>query len=300
VDKNADGDYLLSSRYTDCIYKISGKDGSVLWRLGGDESSFVLDGFNFSKQHDARFIEETEDLTIISFLDNASDGINKTSNVSSGLLVALDTSASPMVAKVLRRWTRPDEGVSDLRGNFQLLPNRNWFAGWSENSYISEHSWDGEVLMEAQFASKRFVTYRAWKHNFTGNPLEPPVLKTYVFGVSPETSTTVGYVSWNGATEVAAWEVYRNSSSAAPLERFSKNGFETMFQLPGFEDGLFVRAVSAGGDVLGQSDVVLAIPPRSWRSETSKAGSADPQSESKESIPMERLLTSGVSTGWYG
>jgi len=265
VDKNAEGDYLVSSRYTDCIYKVSGKDGSVLWRLGGDESSFVLDGFNFSRQHDARFIEQTEDLTVVSFLDNASDGINKTSNVSSGLLVALDTSASPMVAKVLRRWTRPDNALSDLRGNFQMLPNRNFFAGWSDNSYISEHTYDGDVVMTAQFASKRFVTYRAWKHNFTGNPSEPPILKTYAFGVSPASTTTVGYVSWNGATEVDTWLVYRNSTGTEPLARIKKDGFETMFQLDGYKDSLYVQALSATGDVLGQSLATSTTKPREPR-----------------------------------
>ena len=34
VDKNADGDYLISARYTNAIYKISGKDGSIIWRFG--------------------------------------------------------------------------------------------------------------------------------------------------------------------------------------------------------------------------------------------------------------------------
>src|ERR1700744_3370003 len=73
VDKNSEGDYLLSTRYTNAIYKVSGKDGSIVWQLGGDHNSFVMDGFNFSKQHDARFIEQNATTTIISFLDNASD-----------------------------------------------------------------------------------------------------------------------------------------------------------------------------------------------------------------------------------
>lgn len=265
VDKSPEGDYLISSRYTDCIYKVSGKDGSVLWRLGGDESSFVLEGFNFSKQHDARFVEETDDLTVISFLDNASDGVNNmTSDASSGLLIALDTSGSPMVARVLRRWTRPDERVSHLRGNFQMLPNGNLFAGWSDNSYISEHTYDGDVVMTANFASQRFVTYRTWKHNFTGYPSEPPTLKLYAFGMSPASSTTVGYVSWNGATEVATWMVYRNSSSTAPLAHVGRDGFETMFQLDGFEESLYIEAVSAAGQVLGQSQPVWTTVPRNW------------------------------------
>ena len=53
VDKNDDGDYMISARYTNAIYKISEKDGSLLWTLGGLNSDFELEkGFNFSRQHD--------------------------------------------------------------------------------------------------------------------------------------------------------------------------------------------------------------------------------------------------------
>lgn len=64
VDRNSDGDYLVSARYTDTIYKISSRDGKVLWSLGGPESSFKLDGFTFARQHDARFIEENATTTV--------------------------------------------------------------------------------------------------------------------------------------------------------------------------------------------------------------------------------------------
>ena len=105
VDKDANGDYMVSARHTDCMYKISGTDGHVIWRLGGDESSFVLDGFNFSKQHDARFIEQNATTTLVSFLNNASGGVqNATSSHSTAYLVALETQTQPMVARVVRRW----------------------------------------------------------------------------------------------------------------------------------------------------------------------------------------------------
>ena len=53
VDKNRDGDYLVSARHTLAVYKLSGKDGRILWTLQGADSTFRLDGFNFSSQHDA-------------------------------------------------------------------------------------------------------------------------------------------------------------------------------------------------------------------------------------------------------
>ena len=35
IDKNKHGDYLISARHVSCVYKISGKDGHVVWRLNG-------------------------------------------------------------------------------------------------------------------------------------------------------------------------------------------------------------------------------------------------------------------------
>lgn len=267
VDKNDDGDYMISARYTDCIYKISGTDGHVIWRLGGDESSFVLDGFSQSKQHDGRFVSSNATTTVISFLDNGGDGVhNATSNVSTSYLIALETSVTPMVARVIRRWTRPDGHISPARGNFQLLPNGNAFTAWSGNSYITEHSPDGDLLMEAQFASERFVTYRSYKHNFTGNPSEPPTLKSFAYGTSPATSTTVCYISWNGATEVDSWAFYRNDSATDPIGSAHKTGFETMFQVSGFHPSLYAEAISATGQVLDRSPVQLTNKPQAWQS----------------------------------
>lgn len=202
VDQDTNGDYIISARHMDCIYEISGTDSHIVWRLGGDESSFTLDAFNFLKQHDARFIEQNATTTVISFLDNAVNGAhNATSSHSSSYLVALETAIDPMVARVVRRWNRPDGNLTRARGNVQLLPSGNLFTAWSGNAYITEHTFDGDLLLEARFTSTRFITYRSYKHNFTAHPSEPPTLKAQSYGVSPETTTTVRYVSWNGATK---------------------------------------------------------------------------------------------------
>jgi hypothetical protein len=260
VDKDANGDYMISARHADCIYKISGTDGRIIWRLGGDDSSFVLQGFNFSKQHDARFVEQNATTTVISFLDNAVDGKhNATSDHSTAYLVALETSTLPMVARVIRRWIRPDGKHTRARGNVQLLPNSNVFTAWSGNAYITEHTFDGDLLLEARFSSHRFVTYRSYKHNFTAHPSEPPTLRSQAYGASPETTTTVCYISWNGATEIDSWEFYRNDSTAVPIGRVQRSGFETMFQITGFHPSLYAQAVSATGKSLGRSPAVLTV-----------------------------------------
>jgi hypothetical protein len=277
VDKTAQGDYLISARYTNSIYKISGIDGSVMWQLGGKNSSFVLDGFNFSSQHDARVVKENTTTTIISFLNNASDGVTITANYSSAMLVELYTATSPMTAKVIRRWDRPDKALSHLRGNVQILPDSNLFIGWSDNGYISEFTADGDCVLEAKFVSDNFVSYRAYKFNFTADPVEMPTLKAYVIGESPDSASTTYYVSWNGATKVSYWNFYGSQNS---LQEFSligsapKSGFETVYKSATHERWTFAEALSANGESLGNSSTqATTTPPRfkfnPWHSDES-------------------------------
>jgi hypothetical protein len=90
VDKFDNGDYLLSSRALDTIYRINATDKSIAWRLGGKYSDFVMD-FNFSSQHHAKVYTENETATVISFFDNASNDVGSegTANTSSAKLVAI-------------------------------------------------------------------------------------------------------------------------------------------------------------------------------------------------------------------
>ena len=106
-----------------------------------------------------------------------------------------------MVATLLHRALRPDGALTHLRGNMQHLANGNLLGAWSENGYISEHTPDNQVVFEASFASQRFVSYRAYKYNFIGQPLEPPIVKAFASVTERRDLTTVVYVSWNGATE---------------------------------------------------------------------------------------------------
>jgi hypothetical protein len=40
VEKDDDGNYLISSRYLCTLFKINGKDGSIMWRLNGKKNEF--------------------------------------------------------------------------------------------------------------------------------------------------------------------------------------------------------------------------------------------------------------------
>ncbi|KAI5208183.1 hypothetical protein E4T39_01616 [Aureobasidium subglaciale] len=273
IDKDADGDYLLSSRHASSIYKISGSDGSIVWELSGksldiDHSS----GFNFSWQHDARFRYEDKTTTIISFFDNAGVGINEesktTGNWSRAVVVELNTSVRPMTTRVLHSYDRPDHQISIARGNMQTLPNDNVFIGWATHGLISELTQDGTPVMEARFKDETMSTYRSYKFNFTGKPHLPPMVKSIVHGTSPKTANSFHYFSWNGATDIHSWNIYgaskNDTGSFALLASVEKTDFETMFMTTGFVAFVYVEAVDANGIVMRKSIPTASELPQTW------------------------------------
>ena len=294
VDTNEDGDYLVSARYTSTIYKISGKDGKIIWRLGGSKSDFALEGFNMSSQHDAHFESDNETTTVITFFNNHSDGHHATANTSAAMEVALDLTT--MKAHVLSQWDRPDGGLTKLRGNAQRLPNGNMFVCWSENSYMSEHTPEGELIMEAQMASHRLVSYRAYKMDFNAQPSEPIALKEFVFGIDEASSTTVMYVSWNGATEVAQWRLYSKlGDQLKHIGIADRTGFETMFMAVGAHHQVLAEAVDAEGSSLGMSEVSTAELPSSWNAETTSIKAGTPSTTDLDGTSAEMGEQTSVS-----
>ncbi|KAL3483501.1 ASST-domain-containing protein [Aspergillus germanicus] len=268
IDRNAEGNYIMSMRFTNTIYMISGVDGHIMWRLGGKTSDFKQD-FTFSRQHDAKFLESNGTHHVISFLNNASDEEWAGETVSSVLIVEVDATPGVMTAKVLHRYNRPDGQLTRLRGNAQQLANKNMFVGWSEAGYISEFAESGELLLTARFASTRFNTYRAYKGEFIGRPKTPPDLVATVSGTNKVDLSTTFYVSWNGATEVASWRFYAQAteySSPVLVGETPRVDFETMFISSGFLDWVRVDAVDRDGKVLGSSAVQRTQTPKYWRS----------------------------------
>ena len=56
VDENEEGDFLISSRHLNAVFKVSRADGRIIWRLSNDESSsFALQDIQLYGQHHARW-----------------------------------------------------------------------------------------------------------------------------------------------------------------------------------------------------------------------------------------------------
>lgn len=254
IAKFPDGDYLLSARHTDALYKVSHVDGSILWRIGGVMSDFEMSNdARFTRQHDARVVEVNETHTLISLFDNAvGERFQPPSRVASrGLILSLDT--EHMTGEVLTQYEHPKGWLTDGRGSFQLLPNGNAFIDWAKYSYISEHTPDGAVVMEASLKA-RVDTYRAFKFPWVGRPVQPPdVLAEIVW--ADDNATTNVFMSWNGATEVVRWNVSGTDIEGRPvhLGLVDRKGFETSLRHESMVFNVHAEALDRDGVVLGAS-----------------------------------------------
>ncbi|KAI9367174.1 ASST-domain-containing protein [Aspergillus egyptiacus] len=254
IDKNADGDYLISSRHTSAIYKISGKDGSVLWRLHGANPSFKNINFSFSQQHDARWLSENSTHTLLSLYNNGFNGFNRTHDYSSGMIVLIDH--MDKTATMLQEYAPSNHDmISSSQGNMQVLPNGNVFMGWGNNAYVSEHDEEGNLLLWGYIDKGSIMNYRAQKFHWEGNPTDIPALWTYSKSADPSSPTTF-YVSWNGATRVKHWRFYGSNDSTGNytlIYQVRKDGFETSYTAPEFYRFTYAEAIDGQGRVLGKS-----------------------------------------------
>lgn len=266
IDKNVEGDYLISARHTSGIYKLSGVDGHIIWELGGSNPTFNQTNFRFSSQHHARFVSENKTHTLLTMFDNASNSYKITHAHSLGYLICINHIDN--TATAIKSWTAPEKSgglLSGSQGNMQMLPGGNVHIGWGEHALFSEHTEGGSAVMYGQLADRasNVMIYRSYKFNWTGTPVTKPSLWTYAnHQDSPEGMAF--YVSWNGATEVAAWRFYVGETSSGPFEMIAsvdKTGFETVFRDSQVQGWSFAEAVDANGRALERSMIAKTFIP---------------------------------------
>ncbi|KAJ5091436.1 hypothetical protein NUU61_006306 [Penicillium alfredii] len=254
IDKNDDGDYLISSRHTCAIYKISGKDGSVMWQLNGANPTFQNINFVFSQQHDARWLFENATHTLLSLYNNGDNGFNQTNTYSSGMVILINHVDN--TALQIREYTSAlKDIISTSQGNTQVLPNRNVMIGWGNNPWLSEHDENGNLLFWGIFGGEPIMNYRVMKFEWEGNPTDSPALWSYSRTADPHSLTNF-YVSWNGATRVHRWRFYGATNITGPyvfLSEIYKTGFETAYINATFYPWTRAEAVDRNGAVLGKT-----------------------------------------------
>lgn len=275
------GNYLISARHTHAIYLIDGQTGAIIWTLGGKNNQFrelpAEDGTNpsgeellsFKWQHHARFFGDNENE--ITFFDN--HGLDTRQNCekdcSRGVHMRLNTeNPEDMTVQIVREYLHPEGLQAQSQGSVQPLDDNsgNVFIGWGRCPSFTEHTADGEAVMDVQFSpwhtvknSQALDNYRAYRMDWKATPpWDPDVMSQQ----DEETGTMSIYASWNGATEVKSWAFLASNessdlfSSHKVLAIVPRNGFETSFALEYPANFARVAAIDAEWNVIGSSGIV--------------------------------------------
>ena len=242
IEVDDDGNFLVSARNTHAVYKIDRRNGRILWRLGGKRSDFELGrGVRFGWQHDVR---RQRDGTITIF-DNAA--APKLRRQSRGIVLRLEERSKR--ATLLHTYVHTPPIVAVDQGNMQKLPNGNYLIGWGHQPFVTEFGPQGRALLDLRFARVGADSYRAYRFRWVGRPRSKPA-------VAVEGDTL--YASWNGATEVKAWQLLGGpeKNKLRPLSNVPKTGFETPIALPQTAAWVAVRALDRLGRSMARSAAV--------------------------------------------
>ncbi len=243
---------IVSARNTWAAYWIDRRTSTVFATLGGKASSFrFLGGAHFAWQHD---VEQQTSNQLSLFDDEAVPAVGKQSRA---LLLALDWKHH--TASVAHEYVLPKAALAGSQGDVEPLPNSNIFAGWGQLPYFSEYSANGTLLYLGNLPGPD-ETYRAFRASWVGIPSEPPAI-----AVRPATGASDIYASWNGDTQVAAWQLLagsRSTSLAATGGHVPREGFETMLATASAGPYYAVQALDPTGHVLATSGAARAPAPQ--------------------------------------
>jgi hypothetical protein len=262
IDKDSHGNYLVSSRHLHAIICIS-PAGETLWILGGNHNQFTDlshgAATSFKWQHDARWHSEHDG--ILTLFDNQEGGIlHAEAPYSKGMMLKVDV--QNRTAELLQSYISLQKTRAPSQGSLQVLTKTgNVFVGWGHSAAYTEFAADGTLLCETHFGASwlyfwgRVVSYRAFKtRDWVGRPEYPPSVRIQSGRL---------YVSWNGATEVDAWELQGleeedeedDVTLFESLDVIEKVGFEASFAVPD-ASRYRVAALDRDGAVLGVSDAI--------------------------------------------
>lgn len=274
VHLDSDGNLLISARHTWAIYKIDRHSGAVIWELGGKQSTLKLGpGVQFAWQHDPEVVDTTpwtppfrgqeakrrgrhgsaadfggdggETLTIF---DNESNG---TPVLPASRIITVHIDPYAKSATLVRSIQHPDGLIAPSQGDAQTLSNGDVFVGWGQLGRYSEFDQNGNLLYDVLLANG-YDTYRAYRDRWQGFPSSAPSVVASASG-SGESVQAV----WNGATQVAYWQVLggASSSSLKPAGSGIWDGLDTAISIAGQPQLVQVVAYNAQGQQIGSSPV---------------------------------------------
>ncbi|MGB3074001.1 MAG: aryl-sulfate sulfotransferase [Chitinophagales bacterium] len=209
VERDFDGNVLISSRNMDELTKINHETGAIIWRMGGENNQFTFVNDNipqhFSSQHDLRRLPNGH---IILF----NNGNYLSPLISSAKEYALDEVNK--VATLAWYYEHPDVNgfhvYGGATGNAQRLPNGNTIIDWGliiPNVGIPNHTEvdaNKNIDWEMTFDSPKQKCYRI--HKYEWNPCSK--ITGYTMNAK-KIGQDKATVSWGDATGASNYKVQR-------------------------------------------------------------------------------------------
>ena len=161
VEKDQDGNILVSLRHFNEITKIGYSTGNILWRLGGKQNQFTFpnDPIRFTGQHDIRRVSETS----VSLFDN---GQYTNPPMSRALEYSLDESNK--IATLAWEYIYDSSMYSVACGNHQYIENGNHLVDFGFPN-VANFPWmvvvkpDKSKILEIGFPDG-YISYRAFNY----------------------------------------------------------------------------------------------------------------------------------------
>lgn len=210
-------------------------------------------------QHYARLHNVTEDYFSISYFNNFASAPDNGSRPSNGLELQLSLPPSKSNSpRIIRYLSDPLEVIyADSQGSTQFLANGDVFLDYGQipvmKEYGAANSLGGAAKWTARFGQDNQVqSYRGFKQEWRATPTYPPNL--VLRKDHGPSGCAIGYVSWNGATSVSAWEIWETGGhgNLEKAGRVGFRGFETKFGVK----GSCAQAVALAGEkVIGKSNL---------------------------------------------
>jgi hypothetical protein len=160
-----------------------------------------------------------------------------------------------MTAAFVAEFVHPDKLSAPTQGNFRELADGGSFIGWGQKPYFTEHNPDGTVRLAGHLPLDN-QSYRAYKAEWVGVPLDQPALGLHVEG-----NNVIVSASWNGTTQVAKWRARSGGQPGALGQAVEgpRTGFESTLTIQGLPEYVVAEALDAAGNMLGASS---ALPVR--------------------------------------